>query len=286
MATVTSFIEHIEPYRAFARHIEEIHAAVLPLRVPDPFDVRSTLADAEAVYGRGTVYGDIVRVRLGDEDALERLAATIEWKLHNRQLRAALKDRASHEDVGAEALKHRLLMAAVLLALSRYSEEQYHRFGREWYVGEDGRKEKFAPWDILPVADDILWQWLHSEAIKAAEADLLALSYPPAEPDVLVKAVEDKRAAAEHDKPRVVVVPLDPRIVPDAAPDPLYSLLAAEQHRPLLDLLAPQDRELFSLVADGSTLAEAAKAVGISEGNAYVRRNRLQKKLGPFRKAV
>jgi hypothetical protein len=194
---------------------------------------------------------------------VDRIVDSIAWSPRNPLVRRAIEERAGADGCTVAEVRRRELRAALCLALAERGRPQAHRFGRRWLTDAGGRAAAIP--EHLP--PELYERWLADEARKAAEASLLGHAYPG-----------PRRSPAE---------PLagDP---PGGGPDPLFVLLAREEHaernrrwQELLGEVTPRQRELLgAMVEQIATGLEpspsaAAARLGMAESTARVQWKRL-----------
>jgi DNA-binding CsgD family transcriptional regulator len=203
------------------------------------------------------------------EAALHRMADRIPWSpRRNPRVWPKLIARAKQDDVRVAAVAHSELCAGLLLALGDTDRPQTHRFGREWLKSEDGKRATVAPDDLTM---DYFWDWLFDEAINRAEAALLDEPYPRPSSDAMERGARDESE-------------VDILTLRDDRADPLLLLLEDEERREdakrllsVLERATGQQRQLLALIAQGRSLSEAAKDLGIKPATARVQMHRLRR---------
>lgn len=227
----------------------------------------------------GTLMGDLLIVdweRSTEEEklaALDRLVARIPWRAEG-DVSLALTFRSVLEKRSRAKVAKDVLQTGLLLALGEQDRPQKHRFGRHWFIDDDGHTATFVPND-LPV--DLFWRWLADEARTAAGRILLERPYPGA------------AATYEHDNP----------LLPTQWPQPEHTvnpeqqlvrrdemLLVTFALGNLLEKATPAQQRLVIALAielrskPGATFADAAERLGISPSTARVQRRQLFERLG------
>jgi DNA-binding CsgD family transcriptional regulator len=276
-----------DPSQAFASNfLQGPHMGIeLPMTLGSPFtgvgpEGWGAFATAPPIswLEPGTPDGDLFLLMDGDADPVQHLAALGRmanriWWLPRGAAWQVLLERARNEGTSVGRIKLQELRTAVVLVLGNLDQAQYHRFGRHWMRGEDGRKVAVAPNDLEM---DLLWEWFFDEVPKAAEAALLERPYP---------ATADPLDRSGH-QGSCLRLSADDELLIDPAADPLAVLLDQEQRtedeRRLLVALesaSPRQRDLLALIASGETVAGAARRLGMAPATARVQLSRLRKKV-------
>lgn len=216
------------------------------------------------------------------EDALERVAPHLarNWCVREQVRSELIGWSCAHETTYA-AVKVDALRSAIWLAFVGDVEAphtlDFHPEG--WFVDDAGHKLVVAPGTLpLPYAD----RWASSRAIKLAEA--LALDMSPERYEQFREQSRDERV--RYGEPKSLQPGRDDDVSVDTDADPAYllleheSLAAAAEYAAVARLATPAQRRLLTAWfiqqdVDGS-LADAARAIGMSESTAYVHLNRLR----------
>jgi RNA polymerase sigma factor (sigma-70 family) len=159
------------------------------------------------------------------------------------------------------------------------------RFGRNWLIGDDGRKTTVVPRD-LPV--HLFWQWLRNRVIREAERSILERPFPTTE-DVLdrpIRTGQPLRVVSFNADPQSKYEANNSDLLFMAVGDPLAMIIAQEEQdeaattlRTVLDVASPQQRELLRLMYAGLSQADAARQLGMKPDTARGQMLRLRKKL-------
>ncbi len=248
----------------------------------------------------GTFWDDYQRVRFGGkverEAALEHLAERFaqKWRLHSYDLINALDQRACEWECEAETVKQRIMAVAVVLAFGELDSDEVHeiRFGRTRWVKD-------------PVTGTKARRPLRAHHFRHVRRKLeqLAKAYAAA---ILTEDGGAGLVKAPSAVDASQVVSLDSnagsvaggrnlldRAFADERADPLALLVEREDdavRRQQLAVLAqvldqmPRGARakmgaLLSLLADGRTLAEASRLLGLTEGYGRVLLHRFRKRL-------
>lgn len=218
------------------------------------------------LFGPGTLSGDLYLVRTkGDSAALERLARRLRWAPRDPRAQEAMRARIA--EMGRERAHLVTFGPALLLAVARMQEPQRMRFGRDYLVGDDDQPVMMEPMH-LPIP--WFWRWLRKETINAIEADLLLCLPYPADPDACdspADGIDLSLLAADEPGPEEAL---------------LLAEVTAERERMLAHLAercTPAERRLLTALANGApSLAEAARALGISPATARVQYSNIRRK--------
>jgi hypothetical protein len=242
------------------------------LRYPD-----GELVDARRFYGNLLLYTLLwcyqswkqspnAAERAAAVEAAGEIATFVTWKVQGKEraaINSALAERAILGNVSREQAKRDALTTAVALVLGEADKPRHYMIGRGvWLKDANGQKASFAPGDIPLRMFDLFCRWLHSQAIRAAEAILLDRPYPAGtegEPlDELAPLIADRVPAPDDADPAYLIVERDQQ-AEDVA-----------RLAPVLDAATPRQRELLSLLEEGNSLADAARVMGIEPSTARV----------------
>jgi DNA-binding CsgD family transcriptional regulator len=228
--------------------------------------------------------------------AVRRLASTVRWNPYsswtggNRQGAQDLRARAALAGRSTKQVIEEILVEAVVLVLG--DRERVRRIdvgsgpGSYSLRETEGAAAAVSPAKLPYSADPEITgsksskfntspylYWFQREVQKAATAILLDEPYPPTDTaDDVWTQIRSK-------------LDLDQMQVESSDTDPLLQLLEseyyAEQTRRLLQALeqaSPQQRDILQQLADGNSIAQAARNLGISAGSARAQLNRVRSK--------
>ncbi len=289
MATLISFLRHVESWLAPYRAIERQAASVERLRRPClPFEAAVRhLALLESLTTPGHYHYDLHIVSSEDIpeaerlEAAERLASSRRfrspipaprWQAHKAGLTLAVRERAEARGMSCKRMWRRLVAEAIVVAVQQGKHplpECYLTIdGRRWKVG--GESREVIPWELsAPMYDRWLKNWVARELV----ADLL--------PDA---RDQERRAKERFREQPLDTVPegslslagLDSLIAQDAAVEDGDYLAR------FLALASPKQREILIHLDSGANSAEAARRMGTRDDNVRQQLYLLRKK---FRRA-
>jgi hypothetical protein len=206
-----------------------------------------------AIFPRWWRWEEFRRAKSGDAESLIAAANKLTWKPYERRANAELKHRA--DVVGWEQARREVLEAGLYRALQESEVPQRIKLGSHlpFEHDADGRPAQSIPWDhdLRRVA----W-WLHKQTVNHMEAALngeepRSPRLPPNNDD-LGALLDDTRSALQR---------------------------TADTGRLGKDAVDPVTMELLVYVGAGISRAEAARRIGITPNNAYVRLHRLKRRL-------
>ena len=228
--------------------------------------------------------------------ALRRLVSTVRWSPNpnwgerERDAWQILRERAEAEGASFELLRQELLGEAAVLVLGDQDHLQRLRVGSgsgSFFLREsDDADTNVRPVDLPYSADpdstggttpqfdaSPYLYWFDREVQRAATAILLDEPYPPTD-----TANDAWKLDRSHIDP-------DMMHAEEYGTDPLLQLLESEhyteQARRLIQAFqqsSPQQREILSRLADGDSIAQAARDLGITPGSARAQLKRVRDK--------
>jgi DNA-binding CsgD family transcriptional regulator len=265
-----------------------------------------------AIPPAGTPDGDLLRCMLlcghpgfpEHLEALDRTAGRIPWRIRTIGPIRTGMDRAVEAERERLALSGEsrptggsvydsvelaILREAVVLVLADRFKRQTLRTDRTWVTGDDGQRLRFPPND-LSFLDSVydpepFWIWLRVAVTRAANAILMdRFRHPDERLDEFdhIRTDASLRAAS-----LTALSQADDLFAALASgPEPLLNQLlteeereeATERVRQIRDHATPRQSELMDLLAQGMTIADAARTLGISPSTARVQMKLLRDK--------